>query len=721
MSLTEYLAGIVYLTITFVGLAMAAVVIRRHLLPGWHGAAARLAELVFGLSVLIVAAELLGSFGVLSPATLLALVAAVAGACRWRLGAGAGSGEEMSPPPPATASWRVWLALAVAVVAVLHWSGGVHDSLDHGIYRQDSTWYHLPFSAAIFQTGDTWAVRFTDPMALTAWFYPQNSELLHAVGMLGLGTDFLSIFANVGWLLVALFAAWCAGRPFGLGPETSIGAAVILSSEMMQAQAGNAPNDIAGVALLLATMALLLNARAAARPDCGWSPAAGAILAAGLAAGLAVGTKITLLAPVAVLTVGLPAVLAEGRRLRLGTVWLGGVGLGGGYWYLRNLAHTGNPLPWIGAGPLPAPDQLGLYPRPARSVADYAFEPGVWLHQFAPGLATALGPLWPLVLAAAAAGLLAAVVRGPDLQRLLGVAGIAAAVAYVFVPVSASGSHGHPSGFESNLRYLAPALVTGLVLLPMQVGARWQPSRWLAPALTGLFACGAFAATGWGASQLGAGTVLALALVAAPVAAVALAAAGSGPAPVALPLGLAAVLAVVLGFPSQRDYAASRYDPRLAPPGDNPGFRDSPQWRRIQSWARSVHDTRIGLSGPPAAFGQYVFYDPELTNRVQYLGKPGPRGSYRPIESCVEWRRAVNRGHLRFLVVTPAAEIGPGSVPQESLWTRGGPAAREVVRADPAAVFEIDGDLDPRACRGEMLPPTVHVPGGGYAVPGIRP
>lgn len=720
MPLTEYLAGIAYLTITFFGLALAAVVIRRRLLPGWHGAVARLAELICGISILVVAAELLGSFGLLSPLALLASVAVIAAACWWLLRAAPSSGGEGDPPVPGPEGWKVWLALAVAVIAVLHWSGGVHDSLDHGIYRQDSTWYHLPFSAAIFQTGDTWGVRFTDPMALTAWFYPQNSELLHALGMLGFGTDFLSVFVNVGWLLVALLAAWCAGRPFGRGPEAAIGAAVVLGSEMMRVQAGNAPNDIAGIALLLATMALLLNARAAAPPGRGWSPGAGAILVAGLAAGLAVGTKITLLAPVAVLTAGLLAVVAPGRRLRLGTVWLAGVGLGGGYWYLRNLAHTGNPLPWIRVGTLPGPDQLALYPRPAHSVADYAFEPDVWLHQFAPDLSTAMGPLWPLVLAAAAAGLLAAVARGADLQRVLGVAGIAAAVAYVFVPVSASGSPGHPSGFESNLRYLAPALVVGLVLLPLQVGGRGRLSRWPAPALAGLFAVAAFASTGWRLDQLGDGTVLALALIAAPVAAVALATAGSGPARLASPLVLAAVLVVVLGFPSQRDYEHHRYDPSLAPPGDNPGFRDSPQWRRIQSWARGVHGARIGLAGPPAAFGQYVFYDPELTNHVQYLGEPGPRGSYRPIESCLAWRRAVNRGHLRFVVVTPAAEIGPGSIPQEDLWTRSDPAAREVIDADPAAVFQINAELDPRTCRSKLLPPTIHVPGGGYAVPGTR-
>ena len=40
-------------------------------------------------------------------------------------------------------------------------------------------------------------------------------------------------------------------------------------------------------------------------------------------------------------------------------------------------------------------------------------------------------------------------------------------MAYVLIPVSASRANGAPSGFASNLRYAAPALTIGLVLLPL--------------------------------------------------------------------------------------------------------------------------------------------------------------------------------------------------------------------------------------------------------------
>ena len=46
----------------------------------------------------------------------------------------------------------------------------------------DSTWYHGPFAAGFFQSGDTWGLHFIAPQFL-AWFYPANSEVLHAVGM----------------------------------------------------------------------------------------------------------------------------------------------------------------------------------------------------------------------------------------------------------------------------------------------------------------------------------------------------------------------------------------------------------------------------------------------------------------------------------------------------------------------------------------------------------
>ncbi len=121
---------------------------------------------------------------------------------------------------------------------------------------------------------------------------------------------------------------------------------------------------------------------------------------AGLAAGLALGTKLTLLAPVAALVVGVAVLARAGERLRSGAVFLAAVIAGGGFWYARNLIHSGNPLPWIDSlGPisLPAPD-VALELRPPFSVAHYATDTTVWKDWFFPGLTDAIGPLWPLVL-----------------------------------------------------------------------------------------------------------------------------------------------------------------------------------------------------------------------------------------------------------------------------------------------------------------------------------
>jgi ABC-type multidrug transport system fused ATPase/permease subunit len=128
----------------------------------------------------------------------------------------------------------------------------------------------------------------------------------------------------------------------------------------------------------------------------------------GLAAGLAAGTKLNFLLPAAVLVLGVALVAPRGLKGRaFGATALAALA-GGGYWYLRNLAHSGNPLPWIhhlGPIDLPAPEQA-LGGREAHSVLGYLTDGDVWSTWFLPGLHHALWPLWPLLLAAALAGLL---------------------------------------------------------------------------------------------------------------------------------------------------------------------------------------------------------------------------------------------------------------------------------------------------------------------------
>ena len=120
-----------------------------------------------------------------------------------------------------------------------------------------------------------------------------------------------------------MLAAYCIGRPYGLGPQSLIGGSIALGSQSLaEFQAGEALNDIVGVALILAAAAILVNARAAigtAERGTGRDPRPllGAPLAvAGIAAGLAAGTKLSFLAPTLALLVGLIVIAGRGRRVR---------------------------------------------------------------------------------------------------------------------------------------------------------------------------------------------------------------------------------------------------------------------------------------------------------------------------------------------------------------------------------------------------------------------
>ena len=77
----------------------------------------------------------------------------------------------------------------------------------------DTLWYHGPFAARIADTGSVWGMHFIDPLYLN-WFYPQNSELLHAAGIVLFDRD---LFEPAGQLRLA------RGRPArGLVHRTAV-------------------------------------------------------------------------------------------------------------------------------------------------------------------------------------------------------------------------------------------------------------------------------------------------------------------------------------------------------------------------------------------------------------------------------------------------------------------------------------------------------------------
>jgi hypothetical protein len=741
MSTGRYLLGAAELTVIFAALGLGAYHLRALLAPAWTGALARLAEVVIGISMLILVAELLGVLGLFKEVPLLVgFIAAGVGTTVWVRRRGL-------PPAPETREARssaimVAIGIAAAVLVVVHWAHPTGQAVDQGMYYQDTTWYHMSFSARFAQTGHVGPLHFTDPLKLAAWFYPQNSELLHGLGIVFLKTDFLSPLINLMWVALCLLAAWCVGRPYAIGGVTMLGAAVVLDSEMLVgSQAGQGPNDIMGLFFLMTALAFLVDgaasahaSRTGARSVGGGTSAetwnatpegeletgvvedvpvegdphvlatvgAGPLFMAGLAAGLGVGTKITLLATIAALTIGVAFLGGRRHWLRALGIWLGGMVITSGFWYGRNFVEALNPFPQIHKlGPihLPGPDQLALYPRQPHSLSEYYNDTGVWQDKLFPVLHDRLGPLWPVILAVVVVALVWAFFRGGSaLMRILAVTGMVAGIAYVFTPLTASGSLGDPAGFDANLRYVAPVLIVGFLLLPLIPWFRHGNRPWI---LIGLFSIlliqGTVTQANWKFSHHLASIALAFLIVGVPalivagrrrrVPVVALAAFGI----------VMAITAVALGRVRENYYLDHRYVTASRPPLEG-GFRSTPEWQPLQDWGRKQSGQRIGVVGRASAFGQYFFYGNDLSNHVQYVGQELRRGTFRPIVSCAAWRRAVNAGGYDYIVTTPKIGALEVSAPPEAHWTETDENVKTVIQTGPAAVYKITGPLDPATC-----------------------
>jgi hypothetical protein len=682
--------------------------LRRWLLPGSEGSPALLATAVIASALLIWPAQLLGSFGAFDPVPYLLLVA-LASLSFWGL----------APPPPERGEshphlqarvrlpslrrdrrgWRetvpILIALLIAAIAVVQFAGGVKTRLSTGMTGFDSTWYHGPFAAGFFQSGNTWDLHFIAPQFL-AWFYPANGEIFHAVGMLAFSRDILSPLLNLGWFAGCLVACWCIGRPYRVAPWSLALGAIALSVPALGDQAGEARNDLVGIFFLLAGVAIALNALGGNRADVaagvppgewvqakkmlgrdGGAAGVGVYLVVGVAAGLAAGTKLNFLLPAAVLVVAFALIAPRGQKARAFGAGALAALTGGGYWYLRNLIHTGNPLPWIHhLGPinLPAPEQA-LGGREAHSVLSYLTDSSVWSDWFLPGLHGGLWLFWPLLLLGALAGLLLAPLQRADMSNpsrrraerstdhgrigpsapsggqigpsagalvVAGAVGLACALAWLVAPTSASGPDGMPRGFESGLRYLAPALILGLALLPVGVLRSFVPHSGVDDRRT------------------------------------------LGVRPVWV-LGSVLLLAIAIGYPVQRHYLADRYkDPTFTAPGLNAAF----------AWSRDISDARIATTSTR----QYPFFGTDLSNEVQYLGLHRPHGGFEAPITCRQYLQLLDEGNYDYAIATnDRFEPGKPPYPPLAKWLENA-GAQAILKKPPTVVFKLPDNLGPEAC-----------------------
>lgn len=731
--------------LTLTGLALlvfTAVRLCARLVPGWVGPPLWISVAVIAVGIAAAAALLLGTVGLLSGWLYLAALAGAALAT-WRWGSRipvSGStvelthsaavevpvqglpaeppGADLTPPRDRASLILTVVGLGIASLVIGLFAVEVWQKLGTGMTGFDSTWYHGPFSAGFAASGDTFSLHFPAPQFLS-WFYPQNSELIHAIGILGFGNDLLSPLINLGWLAGCLLAAWAIGRPYGAAPVSLAGVALVLGSVAMADQAGEARNDIVGLFFVLAAVAILFSGSSGGR-----RLATGPLFLVALSAGLAAGTKINFIPAAVALAAGAVYLTGSARRGRAALAALLGLAVGGAYWYLRNLIHSGNPLPWIdSAGPfeLPGPDQE-LGGRDAASVLGYLTDPGVVTDWFFPGLAEGFGEGWVLLLGLAAFGLVACLWRDSDsARRVAAIAGFALLLAWASAPTSASGPTGEPAGFVSGLRYLAPALAVALALLGSAVGPRGTFARGLA--MSGLVLLAPFVLFAGHARSF---VELASAFVFAAATFLILTAfllsrrpgfAGRGPDRTSTtPIidddqsgrgrgkGVAGVLrgrgpgirtgavttvlllVVLIGYGVQNRYFDNRYrSPEFTTAGLSEAF----------VWARGIEGESIGTN----ASRQYPLFGTFLENKVQYLGVEGPHGGFVKAANCRQFRDLVTRGDYRYIVLSLDRDRSDREFPREKAWIQGDPNARELFRIPPAVVYELDGPLDPAACR----------------------
>jgi hypothetical protein len=715
-SFGSYIGGCLAVIGIVAALGLGGYWLRRWIVPEFSGALARLADATIAVGLLVVSLEVLGTLSILRLGwiVLFCIGVGLGGALLgWRK-APRGTQEVAAPRVQTIA---LFIALGVASFAVAEWTFPSQLSLDQGMFGGDTTWYHMPFAAGIAQEHSTIHLHFTDPLRLAAWFYPQSTELIQGASIVLFKSDWLAPLQNLFWLAIALLAAWCVGRPYKVGPATLVAGAIVLDAGVMiETQPGEARNDIMGLAFLLAFVAFLINGHQRRAPVAGAVQDAperdaplldkGPLVMAGIAAGLAGSVKYTFLIPIFAITVGV--VFFSGRGRRWTTAWVMGLPMlvVGGYWYLRAAIKTGgNPIPITKFGPLqlPTPDQMPLDPRPRFAVAHYLTDPTIYRRWFFPQLDNAFGPLWPLILIVAVAAAVFIVVRSRNriLQVIAGAA-LATAFVYLFTPLTAAGQDGSPTGFFTNTRYLVPGLVLAMTLLPIArpLRAPDRRARQTLYFLTAVYAITVLTTPRWYPGFIVGTVFLTLCLVWAP--------GGLGLARsrrqvtrgmVAL-LGAGLVLlAVVLGRAQEVQYAEHHYTKSTLFLGEG-----GPQ--KAYDFARRQHDKRIGIVGSSEIiFGQFGFFGADLSNHVEYIGVPGPDGTYRLATTCRQFRRQINAGDYDYVIMSKDTQDSSEAEYWYPIyaWVKDDPALKLVVEESdivPQAdyVFRVDGKLDPAGC-----------------------
>jgi hypothetical protein len=648
MPLGDYLEGLAFFAGTWGAAGYVAVTVERRRLPRLDPAPRALALALLFLGALLAAHLIPGMLGVLKAwtVTLTAVLGAVATS---RLPTAKAVGER-APTPRAAPSGAVSMALAAAavgVVAVVALAALIKLRAEEPLHV-DALSFALPGVGKWIRGDSLWDVgAFLGLIQVRT--YPNNGELLDLAAILPWSND--AFLRPIGLPLLSMtgLGVYAIGRELRAPAATAtlLAAAVVGSRVIALPTIQDIKPDVFMYATFAAgTVFLLRHLRTGARTD---------LLLAGLGLGLSFGARWYGLPMTAALVAGWAAFLLVRRRgwrpvLRDAALLSGVLLAAGGFWLLRNLALTGNPLypvkvQALGVTIFDAPRDV-ITEKFGFTVADRFNQPSVLRHDIVPGLREAFGA--PGLLALLGVPLAALVSRRSRTREpcprlfALAAAAVVLALLYLFLPGGTQGFADRP--------------------LP---GIARENARWLVPAY--LLAVGAAAAA---AGRLARGRLVVellafTAVVLAVPAGLSVRAAGVGAAVVALAVlalgvwlgrrmvrdwrvprpravvlwGIGPVVALVIaGYAYQRHYNKTRYAGQSVIVG----------W--IEKNAPSGH--RVGVAGywPVGFVPIYGSFGPRLRNDVGNVG-PVVDGQLRFYHDGARFRRALRKGRYDLLVV----------------------------------------------------------------------
>jgi len=409
------------------------------------------------------------------------------------------------------------------------------------------------------------------------------------------------------------------------------------------------------------------------------------LVLAGLGLGLAFGTKWYGVTGVPlVVLVWMTVSFAIRRRpatvLREGAAVTGIVAAAGGFWLIRNLVESGNPVfpvnvQLAGTTLFRAPEDF-IRECAGFRIVDYLGSRGAWSEFILPAYRDnyALPGLLILAMLVTAVILLVrartSAPRGAEVAGerwaqlvLLSLTAAALAAAYAVTPYSAFGPEGEPLLVGANTRWVLPAFLVGATLAAWATGRLGRPAR-VAFELLALVAVADGLRRGFSISVVDAlrGAVVAGVAVTAGYGLIRLLR-RLGPRPARAArfalVATALLAAAAAGHVRQRDFNDGRYA------GGDPTI----DWLATQ--AQSGH--AIGLAGVWSVQGLSPVlpaFGPRLDNRVAFVGE-FVDGQLRELETRERFATAVRRGGYDLLIVGRAGYAGcevPGDEGDENAW-----------------------------------------------------